>query len=88
VGVPVSLGDAPTPGSTVEATFYVIDCPSYHFILGLTLLGAVNGMVDCGGRRLEYTLGPDGGGKRKALQCIDRQEVKEKPAYMAVQARV
>ena len=39
VGVPVCLGDKPTGGAVVAATFYVLaDCPSYHFLLGLTLL--------------------------------------------------
>lgn len=62
VDVPVSLGYHQEPGSLVKATFYVIDCPSYHFIIGLTLLTVVNGQVHCGARRLTYTLGPAGKG--------------------------
>ena len=62
VSVPISLGDDQLPGSCIRTTFYVLDCPSYHFILGLTALSLVNGTVYCGARRMSFTLGPRGKG--------------------------
>lgn len=88
VDVPLSLGKKQASGSLVTATFYVIECPQYHFILGLTLLGAVNGIVDCGKRQLLYTAGPKGGGEERKLQLLDRREVQSKPAYRAVHTHV
>lgn len=87
VNVPLSLGTKPEPGSLVKATFYVIACPGYHFILGLTLLGAVRGMVNCGERTLVYTLGPTGKSAQRSIPLRDRQAVKSTLAYLAVKER-
>lgn len=84
VDVPVSLGYDQAPGSLIKATFYVIDCPSYHFIIGLTLLSVVNGQVHCGARRLTYTLGPAGKGAQQDLGLVSRDVVQTSPAFKAV----
>lgn len=47
VDVPISLGVHQLPGTYNKCTFYVLDTPGYHFILGLTLLGAVKNIVHC-----------------------------------------
>ncbi len=72
VGVPISLGMEQGPGTCVKTTFYVLDCDSYHFILGLTLLAVVDGGVFCGSRRLEYTLGPAGNHHRCTIPLATR----------------
>jgi hypothetical protein len=36
--VPVSVGADQAKGSCFRTTFYVLNCPTYHCILGLTLL--------------------------------------------------
>ena len=72
VGVPISLGMEQGPGTCVNTTFYVLDCDSYHFILGLTLLAVVDGGVFCGSRCLEYTLGPTGNHQRCTIPLATR----------------
>ena len=57
VDVPISLGMEQGLGTLTKVTFYVLECQSYHFILGLALLAVIEGGVFCGSRRLEYTLG-------------------------------
>ncbi len=55
VDVPLSLGLRCAPEPCALATFYVLDAPDYHFILGLTFLNAVNGVVKCRDQELEFT---------------------------------
>jgi hypothetical protein len=50
--VPVSVGADQQPGSCRTTTFYVLDCPSYHCILGLTLLQKIEAGVFCSTRRM------------------------------------
>ena len=47
VDVPTFLGPVQHKGEGVGATFYVLECQAYHWILGLTLLQRVNGVVHC-----------------------------------------
>lgn len=56
VGVPVHLGPTQIKGQHVFATFYVLDCPAYHWILGLPLLTSVDGVVHCRRQVLQYSL--------------------------------
>ena len=60
VGVPVCLGDKPNVGAIVTITFYVLaGCPDYHFLLGLTLLEPIQGVIFCAQRMLQYTVDTD-----------------------------
>ena len=43
--VPVSLGKGQSAGSCFKTDFFVLDCPGYHFILGLALLRPIDGVV-------------------------------------------
>ena len=54
--VPISLCpmNASTP-DIITTTFYILECPTYHFILGLQLLVPINGGVFCGTQTLTYT---------------------------------
>ncbi len=47
VNVPISLGCCGAEFPCAYATFYVLKHPGYHFILGLTLLKAIEGVVNC-----------------------------------------
>jgi len=60
VDVPISLGSDQAPGSCTLATFYVLDAPSYHWLLGLTFLEPIQGEVLCAPRILRYKLGRAG----------------------------
>ena len=83
--VPVILGndcaddkgllDPATPCHT--ATFLVVDHDDYHWILGIPLLAAVDGMVKCRERRLQYT--PANVTVATSLPLISRAEAKLKP---------
>ena len=55
VDVPISLGLRRAPEPCTLATFYVLDAPGYHFILGLTFLNAVDWVVKCRDQELEFT---------------------------------
>ena len=55
VDVPLYLGAAKYGPPRVYATFYVVDAPGYHWILGLTLLNQVDGVVHCKAKQLHYT---------------------------------
>ncbi len=83
VGVPVSLGMEQAPGSCIKTTFYVLACDSYHFILGLTLLAAIDGGVYCGSRRLDYAMGPTGGHQRCTVPLATRTTARQSPCYSA-----
>ena len=58
VGVPVSLGATPDP-QAVRSTFYVLDSPGYHWLLGLTFLEATHGAVHCKERLLTFLPHPN-----------------------------
>ena len=75
MGLPIALGGSPVPGSAVRATFYVLDCPEYHWILGLTLLTTIDGAVFCRTGLLQYTLGPAGEGQTVQLPLMPRTAV-------------
>ncbi len=81
VGVPISLGMEQRAGTCVKTNFYVLQCESYHFILGLTLLALIDGGVFCGSRRLEYTLGPAGKGERVNIPLATRSTARQSPCY-------
>ncbi len=70
-------------GTCIKTTFYVLDCNSYHFILGLTLLAVIDGGVFCGSRRLEYTLGPAGDHQRCTISLATRTTARQSPYYTA-----
>jgi hypothetical protein len=91
--VPVIFGSnrhSPTPvfgGNTAgkplaesachTATFLVVDNDDYHWILGIPLLAAIDGMVKCRERTLEYT--PAGATSSTSIQLITRTEAKMQP---------
>lgn len=81
VDVPISLGREQAPGTSVRATFYVLDCQRYHWILGLTLLSAVDGVVRCRTRTLAFTLAAAGGGAQHTLELATRTEACMEPVY-------
>ena len=83
VGVPISVGSKQVPGSFKRATFYVLDCPSYHWILGLTLLQAIDAGVFCSSRTLQFKLGKAGKGATQSIPLVPRSQVKLSPAYLA-----
>ena len=56
------------------ATFLVVDNDDYHWILGIPLLAAIDGMVKCRERTLEYT--PANATSSISLQLITRTEAK------------
>lgn len=81
VGVPISLGRDQAAGTCLKVNFYVLDCPSYHFIIGLDLLKRVDGAVLCGSRRLDIRLGQQGGGGRYIVPLATRSEAYRSPCY-------
>ncbi len=60
-----------------KATFLVVDNDDYHWILGIPLLAAIDGMVKCRERTLEYT--PAGITTSTTIQLITRTEAKLQP---------
>ena len=50
--VPVSIGPDQPAGSCIHTNFYVLECPSYHFILGLALLAKISAGVFCSTREM------------------------------------
>ena len=82
--VPVSIGAEQEKGSCNTTTFYVLDCPGYHFILGLTLLQKIDAAVFCSTRRMEFRLGTAGGNKAHSIPLVPRSHVKLTPAYLTV----
>ncbi len=81
--VPVSLGTEQLKGSCRTTTFYVLDCPSYHCIIGLTLLQKLDAGVFCTSRRLQFTLGQAGKGAQHTIALMPRSWVKTTPAFLA-----
>ena len=81
VNVPISLGMEQAPGTCKKVTFYVLQCDTYHFILGLDLLAKIDGGVFCGSRRLEYTLGPEGKHQKCSLPLATRTLARSYPCY-------
>lgn len=55
-------------------TFLVVDNDDYHWILGIPLLSAINGMVKCRERTLDYT--PFHSTSSTSLPLITRAEAK------------
>lgn len=78
VDVPVCLGEQQHAEDSVKATFYVLECPSYHFIFGLALLQTINGGVLCRDKVLTYTTGS---GDSSTLQLQPRSLVKQSLSY-------
>jgi len=78
--VPVILGDSRSPAPTApntqchKATFLVVDHDDYHWILGIPLLAAIDGMVRCRERSLEYA--PAGATSSTSFPLITRSEAK------------
>ena len=81
--VPVSMGAEQLKGSCRTTTFYILDCPSYHCIIGLTLLQKIDAGVVCTSRRLQFTLGQAGKGAPHTIALMPRSWVKTTPAYLA-----
>jgi hypothetical protein len=81
--VPVCLGVTQHVGESVRATFYVLECPSYHFIFGLALLQTINGGVLCRDKVLTYT---SGSGATSTLQLQPRSLVRESPSFQKVKS--
>ena len=77
--VPISLGSDQAPGSCTLATFYVLDVPSYHWLLGLTFLEPIQGEVLCAPRVLRYKLGCAGDHSQVALALHPRSSVAHQP---------
>ena len=84
VNVPVSLGQGQLLGSCLRTTFYVLECPTYHFILGLSLLARIEAVVFCSTREMQFRVGPPGKKKLFTIPLIPRSQVKTTPAYQAV----
>ena len=82
VGVPISVGSKQVPGSFRRVTFYVLDCPSYHWILGLSLLQAIDAGVFCSSRTMQFKLGKAGKGATQSIPLVPRSQVKLSPAYL------
>lgn len=60
-----------------KATFLVVDNDDYHWILGIPLLAAIDGLIRCRDRILEYT--PAGTAKPTSIHLITRTEAKTQP---------
>ena len=83
--VPVILGSKNTDAKGLlhpttphyTATFLVVDHDDYHWILGIPLLAAIDGMVKCRERRLEYT--PAASSTPTSIPLISRAEAKLQP---------
>jgi hypothetical protein len=83
IGVPVSVGADQVKGSCRTTTFYVLDCPTYHCILGLPLLQKIEAGIFCSTRKMQIKLGKSGGGKPHTIPLMPRSWVKTTPAYLA-----
>ena len=71
-------------GSYRTTTFYVLDVPTYHCILGLTLLSQIDAGVFCSTRRMQFKLSEAGGHKHHSIPLVPRSQVKLTPAYLTV----
>lgn len=81
-GVPVSIGSDQAEGSCRHTTFYVLDCPAYHCILGLVLLQKIDAAVFCSTRKMQFRLGKAGGNKTHTIPLMPRSWVKTTEAYL------
>ena len=81
VDVPISLGMEQGPGTLNKTTFYVLDCNTYHFILGLQLLAVIDGGVFCGSRRLEFTLRLQGERQKCTIPLATRAVARSSECY-------
>ena len=79
VDVPITLG-ATTTDTPVKATFYILDNPTYHWLFGLTLLEAVNGVVHCKDRLLTFHQ-PGGPTPTVVLPLTSRAAATSEPVY-------
>ncbi len=75
-----STGQPLASSSCHTATFLVVDNDDYHWILGIPLLAAIDGMVKCRERTLEYT--PASATSPVSIQLITRTEAKMQPVRM------
>lgn len=75
--VPLCLGKNAVSGTWLTTTFYVLECPQYHFILGLPLLSCIDAQIRCKPRELVYKLGPGGTGEEAVLKLCTRTEARE-----------
>ena len=82
--VPVCIGAEPLQVSYRTTTFYVLDVPSYHCILGLTLLQTIDAGVFCSSRRMQFQLDTAHGHKVHSIPLVPRSHVKLTPAYLTV----
>lgn len=80
-GVPLCLGKAPTSDMWVEATFYVLECPQYHFILGIPFLASVDGGVYCKSRKLTYPSASGENSPTVTLNLQPRAEARASEAF-------
>jgi hypothetical protein len=85
--VPLSLGPDQHAGNCIRTTFYVLECPSYHFILGLQLLESIEAGVFCSTRDMTFRLGTAGKKQVHRVPLIPRSQVQSTPAYLAVASR-
>lgn len=56
VDVPIHLGRPPNAGHTFRATFYVLECKRYHWILGLHALNSIDAGIFTRKGELTYQL--------------------------------
>ncbi len=80
VDVPISLGLRCAPEPCALATFYVLDSPDYHFILGLTFLNAIGGVVKCRDQELAYT---NHANQEERVKLVPRTEAVLQPVFGA-----
>ncbi len=80
VDVPISLGLRCAPAPCALATFYVLDSPDYHFILGLTFLNAVDGIVKCRDQELAFT---NHASREQRVKLVPRTEAILQPVFGA-----
>lgn len=57
VDVPIHLGQPPNAGKTFRATFYVLECKKYHWIIGLHALNSIDAGIFTRKGELTYQLG-------------------------------
>ena len=63
------------------ATFYVLECPSYHWILGLTLLQRVDGVVHCRRQVLQFSTEHNNDTTLHELALVPRSVMQQSPAF-------
>jgi len=83
--VPVFVGDVGTvapngKSSFFATTFLVVENDDYHWILGIPLLSAIDGVVRCRERVLSYT--PTEASTPITIPLITRNQAREQPVRM------